>query len=255
MWSQERHRLIVERLRAQRQLSADLLAQELAVSRETVRRDLVELEQAGLLRRVHGGAVLVEAQPEPPLAHRLQQRRAEKEAIARAAAALPRPGQSCFIDAGSTTALLAAALRPIPELTVITNSLEVAQALRGRPGTALTRLVGGVLSAEMPGLCGEATMAELARYHVDLAFVSPVGLDPREGATNFMQAEAEIARLMLQRSRRPVLLADHAKLGRVSRLQICGCSGVHTLVTDSQGGEMAESFRQAGITEVLVAQG
>ncbi|EFH13404.1 DeoR/GlpR family DNA-binding transcription regulator [Teichococcus cervicalis] len=255
MWSQERHRLIVERLRAQRQLSADLLAQELAVSRETVRRDLVELEQAGLLRRVHGGAVLVEAQPEPPLAHRLQQRRAEKEAIARAAAALVRPGQSCFIDAGSTTALLAAELRQVPELTVITNSLEVAQALRGRPGRELTRLVGGVLTAEMPGLCGEATLAELGRYRADLAFVSPVGLDPQEGATNFMQAETEIARLMLQRCGHPVLLADHAKLGRVSRSRICECGLARTLVTDWRGAEMAESFRQAGIAGVVVAPG
>lgn len=254
MWSQERHRLIVERLRAQRQLSADILAQDLAVSRETVRRDLVELESAGLLRRVHGGAVLVEAQPEPPFAHRLQQRRAEKEAIARAAAQLPQPGQSCFIDAGSTTALLAVELRQIPELTVITNSLEVAQALRGRPGREVTRLVGGVLTADMPGLGGEIAMAELARYRTDFAFISPVAVDPREGATNFMLAEAQIARLMLQRSRRPVLLADHSKLGMISRTQICGCTEISTLVTDVLGQRMAEDFRQAGVGEVLIAQ-
>ena len=104
MWAQERHRRIQGLLGHHKQVSADELARQLDVSRETIRRDLVELEAAGLLRRVHGGAILPDSTgKEAPFADRLQVRRREKQAIARAAAQLVEPGQTCFVDAGSTT--------------------------------------------------------------------------------------------------------------------------------------------------------
>jgi DeoR/GlpR family transcriptional regulator of sugar metabolism len=252
MWSQERHRLIAERLRAQRRIAVDGLAQELGVSRETVRRDLLDLEQAGLLRRVHGGAVLAELKPEEPFARRQQTRRAEKEAIARAALPLLQPGETCFIDAGSTTALLAVELARLSGLMIITNSLDVAQGLRAQRADHQTVLLGGALMADIPGTCGEATMAELQRYSADVAIISPMGIDAQRGATNFLLPEAEIARLMIRQSRRCIMLADHAKLGLVSRVQICGCQDIAVLVTDVGGAEQAAGFTAIG--QVVVAE-
>lgn len=252
MWSQERHRLIAERLRAQRRIAVDGLAQELGVSRETVRRDLLELEQAGLLRRVHGGAVLAELRPEEPFARRQQIRRAEKLAIARATLPLLRPGETCFIDAGSTTALLAVELARIAGLMVITNSPDVAQTLRAQRAEHQIVLLGGVLLADIPGTSGEALMAELPRYSADVAIISPMALDPQRGATNFLLPEAEIARLMIRQSRRCLMLADHGKLGLSSRVRICDCGEIDTLVTDAGGAEQAVAF--TGIGQVVVAE-
>ncbi|SHK39336.1 transcriptional regulator, DeoR family [Roseomonas rosea] len=254
MWSQERHNLILEKLRAQRRIAVDGMAEELGVSRETVRRDLVDLEAAGFLRRVHGGAVLTEIAPEEPFARRLQLRRAEKTAIARATLPLLKAGETCFVDAGSTTALLAVELCRLSGLTVITNSLEVAQAFRAQGAAHHTILLGGRVQPDMPGTSGEALMAELSRYSADVALVSPMGLHPEEGATSFIAAEAEIARQMVGRSRRTILLADHSKLGVVSRAQVCPCARIAALVTDAAGRPHAAAFRGAGIGEVVVAE-
>jgi DeoR family fructose operon transcriptional repressor len=252
MWSHERHQLIAEKLRLQRRIAVDGLAQELGVSRETVRRDLLDLEQAGLLRRVHGGAVLAELQPEDPFPSRQQTRRAEKTAIARATLPLLRPGETCFIDAGSTTALLAVEMARIGGLMVITNSLDVAQTLRSQRTGHQTMLLGGALLPDIPGTSGEATMAELMRYSADVAIISPMGIDAQRGATNFMMQEAEIARLMIRQSRRCIMLADHSKLGLVSRIQICGSRDITTLVTDHAGGDQAALF--ANDCQVVVAE-
>jgi DeoR family fructose operon transcriptional repressor len=256
MWAQERRRLIIEKLRGQQGMAAEGLAEALGVSRETVRRDLLSLEAEGVLKRVHGGAVLAaESQPEPPLSSRLQLRRQEKEAIAHAVVNLLRPGQTCFIDAGSTTALLAVELCRLNGLTIITNSAEVAQTLQSRGATHEVMLLGGLLRPDIPGLHGESTMADIMRFNADIALLSPMALHPEEGAANYMLPEAEIARLMARRSRRVIMLADHAKLGRTGRVQICPSRDITTLVTDREGATHIESFRKAGVTEVVIAEG
>lgn len=255
MWAQERRRLIIEKLRGQQGMAAEGLAEALGVSRETVRRDLLSLEAEGVLKRVHGGAVLAnETQPEPPMSSRLQLHRPEKEAIAQAVAGLLRPGQTCFVDAGSTTALLAVELSRLNGLTIITNAPDVAQTLQSRRAAHDVILLGGMLRPDIPGLHGEGTMAEIMRFSADVALLSPMAMHPEEGATNYMVPEAEIARLMARRSRRVIMLADHAKLGRAGRVQICPCRDITTLVTNREGATHIEAFRKAGVTEVVVAE-
>lgn len=254
MFSEERRRLIVERLKGQRGTGVEALAEGLGVSRETVRRDLLALEAEGVLRRVHGGAVLTtEMQPEPPLARRMKQHRPEKEAIAQAVAAMLRPGQTLFIDAGSTTALLALALAPLSGLTILTNSPDVALALRSRQSEHEIMLLGGWLRQDIPGVHGESTMAEIMRFNADLALIAPMALHPTEGATNYMVPEAEIARLMIQRSRKTVMMAVSGKLGQISRAQICACTEIDLLVTDFDGSSQKQDFLLAGVKEVIVA--
>ncbi len=255
MFSEERRRLIVERLKGQRGMAVEALAEALGVSRETVRRDLLALEADGVLRRVHGGAVLAtELQPEPPMARRMQQHKAQKEAIVSAVAGLLRPGQTLFIDAGSTTALLALALAPLSGLTILTNAPDVALTLQSRRAAHDVLLLGGWLRPDIPGLHGESAMAEIMRFSADLALIAPMALHPQEGATNYMVPEAEIARLMIRRSRRTVMMTVSAKLGQVSRAQICPCGEIGLLVTDAAGAPQREAFLAAGVEEVLVAE-
>lgn len=255
MWSQDRHRRIQGLLGHHKQVSADELARQLNVSRETIRRDLVELEAAGLLRRVHGGAILPEQTgKEAPFADRMQVRRREKQAIARAAARLVEPGQTCFVDAGSTTALLAVELAKIPGITVITNSIDVAGTINRDGIEATALLLGGQLHSDVPGTFGELTLSEIARFQVDIALLSPVAIHAERGASNFVLHEAEVARAMIRYADEFVLLADHGKIGQVSRANICSCNHIHRLVTDSAAGRKSlAELRRAGIGEIIVA--
>ncbi|KAF1020526.1 MAG: Glycerol-3-phosphate regulon repressor [Paracidovorax wautersii] len=171
------------------QVSTERIAQDLGVSRETVRRDVLELEADGVLRRVHGGVVLAgDSGREPPLAVRQTVRAKEKRAIARAAVQLIQPGQTLLIDAGSTTALLAEELSSMSGLTIVTNGLDVARKLAGPQASRSANdviLLGGSVGADLPATYGDLTVAEIHRYRADLALLSPVGVSAQHGASSF----------------------------------------------------------------------
>ena len=141
MWAQERHQRILSMLAASRQVSANDLAEMLSVSRETVRRDLLDLEKTGQVNRVHGGAVLPEPRTEEPFRQRMTVQLRAKSEIARKAAGLIQPGQTILVDAGTTTAIFARELAKLSGVSVITNSLDVATTLQGAGKEVL--LLGG----------------------------------------------------------------------------------------------------------------
>ncbi len=258
MWSQERHTRILSLLSERQRLTTEMFAAELGVSKETVRRDLIELEQHGKLNRVHGGAIPSEqnnVSPEASYPERTRLQRSEKQAIARAAAALIESSLSCFIDAGSTTHALAQELAQAAprSLRVITNSFDVAMCLSARPEIEVHQL-GGQLSSEMPATYGEFTIAEIARFHVDLAIISPTALCAQRGAMDYVWHEASVARAMIDHARSCLLLADASKLGASSRVQICAAAAVGTLVTDARADAQAlQALREAGIGQIVVA--
>ncbi|MGE4526770.1 MAG: DeoR/GlpR family DNA-binding transcription regulator [Rhodospirillaceae bacterium] len=257
MWQEDRHQRIRALLATFGRVSAERIATELAVSRETVRRDLLDLELAGDLKRVRGGAVAAGGEPEPPIAVRAKVRVREKRAIARTAAARISAGQTLFLDAGSTTTLLAEALSGHSGLTVITNSVDIAMKLGGDEGRARgnqAMLLGGEILDGLAATCGAATVAEIHRYRADFALLSPVGFDARYGATSFDPREAEIARAMAENARAVAILADHAKIGAPSRISYCPADGVDLLVTDGGATETPSlSAIRAKVGEVLIA--
>jgi DeoR family fructose operon transcriptional repressor len=251
MWAHERQARIVALLDERQRLATETISVELGVSKETIRRDLIELELSGKLSRVHGGAIPQNAAIEPSYGEREALHRSEKQRIARAAAALIEPGMSCFIDAGSTTLALAQVLQGRGDLQVITNSVGIASALAANPGLDVV-LLGGRIARELPATYGEQTVAEIGRYQLDLAIVSPVALDARAGAMDYLWQEAAVARAMLDHARQRIVLADHSKLGRTSRMQICATSAVDVLVTD--GGlapGLAQSLAGAGLKRIV----
>ena len=245
MWAQDRHTRIVALLAERQRLSTEAISAELGVSKETIRRDLIELELSGKLSRVHGGAIPQTPLAEPSFPERVGLHRPEKVAIARAAATLFEPGMACFIDAGSTTQALAQALLAGRGLQIVTNSVNIASALAGNSALDVV-LLGGRISAELPATYGEQTLAEIGRYRLDMAIVSPVGLDARAGAMDYLGHEAAVARAMLEHARRRVVLADRSKLGRTSRVQICPTGAVDLLVTDAPRGDAALAPLEAG---------
>ena len=254
MWAHERHSRIVALLNERQRLTTEAIAAELAVSKETIRRDLIELELSGKLSRVHGGAIPQNVPIEPSYVEREELHRPEKRAIARAAATLIQPGMSCFIDAGSTTQALAQVLLARSDIQIITNSVGIASDLAGNPGLDVV-LLGGRIAQEMPATYGDQTVAEIGRYHLDLAVVSPVGIDARAGAMDYLWHEAAVARAMLEHARQRILLADRSKLGQTSRMQICAASAVDVLVTDAAASDViVRQLEAGGVKSVLHAE-
>lgn len=227
MWHQERRSRIVELLRTGARASTAKLARELGVSRETVRRDLLSMESEGLLQRVHGGAVGADTpREEAPFERRKRQRWRDKLEIGRLAVELIEPGMVVFVDAGTTTLAFAEALAGVPRIEVVTNSVGVAERLGER-----AILLGGRISTDVPATFGELTLSEIDRFMADFAFISPVSVHPDGGVMNYALNEAEIARAMLRRSERLVVLADQSKLGATSRVKVCDLADVDWVVT------------------------
>jgi DeoR family transcriptional regulator, fructose operon transcriptional repressor len=253
MWIDERHQHILDLIATVGRIDADAVATQLQVSRETIRRDLMQLEKDGRVRRVHGGAVRLELPSEKPFMTRKRVQIEAKRRIGRTAAGLIQPGQSCFIDAGTTTAAFAQSLSRVPGIMVITNSMEVAANLRAGSASFDVVLLGGRLAVEVPATHGEMTIAEINRFRVDVAVLSPVGLHATGGVTYHEFGEAEVARVMMQNAAATMLLADHTKLGRISRATVCGCDELETLVTDAPEGQL-DAYRAAGLKTLLVAR-
>lgn len=239
------------------QVSTERIIQELGISRETARRDIIQLDALGLGRRVHGGLVANESTPEPPLSVRRSAQTKEKRAIAREATRHLQAGQTLFLDAGSTTTLLARELRGMAGLTIITNSLQAALALTAaEENDTLSNqviLLGGMLGAGAQQTHGEIVVNEIYRYRADVALVSPVGIDARGGATSFHPHEAAIACAMLKQANRCILLADHSKLGVVSRTRYAQSEEIDLVITDS-GNALPEALDalQKALPQVIV---
>lgn len=216
-------------------VSTEKIIQHLGVSRETVRRDILKLEAMGALRRVHGGIVATSLEPEPPLSVRNTVREKEKQDIARAAVQQLSAGQTLFIDAGSTTALLANELLSMPGMTVITNSLNVALKLTTAEATLNHEviLLGGHMGPSLQATSGDLTVSEIQRYRADVALLSPVGVTSASGASSFAHHEAAIARAMVKNAKTRIILADNSKIGVTSRVIYATPPEIDIIITDA----------------------
>ncbi|WP_248746447.1 DeoR/GlpR family DNA-binding transcription regulator [Pseudomonas sp. MWU12-2037] len=255
MWQEERYQRIRALLATLQRVTTDRIVTELNVSRETVRRDLVALEALGELKRIHGGAIMVE--DEAPIAERAHINVKFKRDLARAAVGLLSHGQTIFIDAGTTTEILAQELAKLGGLTVITNAFNVALHLRGSaPGSLHNEVIilGGSLGDRSPATVGATTVAEIGRYRADLALLSPVGLDAQHGASNYDHRESEVARAMAEHAERVVILADYSKLGVQSRISFCPPERIDVLVTNQRASEeVAFEALKARFKDIILA--
>ncbi len=251
MYAEERQQEILRRARAQGRVEVLALADDLSVTTETIRRDLTLLERAGVVRRVHGGAIPVERLGfEPALAARDAVMTSEKERIAKAAVGELPDGGSIIIDAGTTTSRLAEAIPMDRELTVIVNAPPLAVMLAGRPNLAVI-LLGGRVRGRTLATVDDWGLRPLSQVFVDVAFIATNGLSPERGLTTPDPAEAAVKRAMIAAARRTVVLADHTKIGHDYLARFGELSDVDTLITDNGlDAELVCELEQAGLRVV-----
>jgi DeoR/GlpR family transcriptional regulator of sugar metabolism len=250
MLTEERHHRILEHLQAQGRVLAADLAAEFDVSADTVRRDLRELDEIGMLRRVHGGA-LPRAGDTDPLPVRARRAPEAKASIARRAAQIVCDGQVVMLDGGSTTLEVARALPERLSATVVTNSLPIALALADRRGVEVI-VIGGKLRARAGVTVGAAAVADLTAVRPDVVFLGVCGLHPEIGVSVEDPEEREGKRAMIAGAAEVVGLADHDKLGTALPFVVAPLSELTTLVTDATDDDVLARYRALGI-EVLEA--
>ncbi|QFR34432.1 DeoR/GlpR family DNA-binding transcription regulator [Ancylobacter sp. TS-1] len=254
-----RHEVILALVARSGEASVEVLARELGVSHETVRRDLSRLDTAGRLRRFHGGAraigvpVAVPAavtEKEWPFAQRMAQNAAGKARIAAAASALFQPDDSLFVDTGSTTVAFAEALAGRPPLVVITNAPRIAATLAGHGHKVF--LIGGAYGADAGESLGPLALEQIGKFRARHAVLT-VGAIDQTCMMDFDLQEAEVAKAMIERADRVTVLADHSKFDRRAVFEVAPLAAIHTLVTDQPPSEpMGRALTAAGVELVAV---
>ena len=247
----ERHELILSEVRRSASIRISRLALRLGVAGETIRRDLIELGDAGLLNRTYGGATISLATSEPVIAERSQTMIEERARIGRGAARLVEKGQIVMIDGGSTTYEVARNLSQLKrDLTIITNSTGVASVAGANP-TFRVLLCPGTYDSREGSVMGEDTVEFVRRYNADVAIIGASGLSA-DGPSDMISGAAAVKRAMISRSLSTVLVVTHDKFGRSSLERICGLDDIADIVTDSEPkADLRTAAEQAG-TELHV---
>jgi len=226
-----RRSAILEMLRERQSVNVTELARDFGVAKETIRRDFKELEAAGMLTRTHGGAYITEGVlNDINVSMRSVIRKEEKQQIARKCVELINTGDFIFLDESTTDWFVAQALLE-KRVTVLTNSLKVADILSASPSVRLI-LAGGNYAPRTMSFYGEQTMEDLSRYYVDRAFLSCRSVSMEYGATDSNESAAQVRRTMLRRSGSACLVADHTKLDSISYLRICSLEEISTVICD-----------------------
>jgi DeoR family fructose operon transcriptional repressor len=251
---EERRRAILDQVLSRPMVRADELASQLDVSIETVRRDLLALENEGLTRRVYGGATRPPANlAEPPFDQRIGTNMAAKQAMARLAASLVQPDSMLVLDIGTSVAEVARALPSTFHGRVITNSLLVAMQLAGRDGVELL-VAGGTVRGGDLACHGSQADAFFGGFYGGIAFLGSGAVHPQIGLTDHHVDEVKARRIVLDHADARYVLADSTKLGQVAPVKVCDLSQLTGIITDD-GADPAtvQAFRAAGVS-VLIAE-
>ncbi len=230
MTPEERRKRIVAMVRRQGRATVEELARALAASRETIRRDLSALAARGMVQKFHGGAAVPVG--EGPFRVRMTEQAEEKARIAQAAVRLVAPGETLFIDTGSTTIYFAEELARVDNLTVFTNSTEIAHIVARAGNGSQAFVLGGLYNPDNRQTVGAVVLEQIRSLHARHAFLTVGAVNATNGAMDFSLEETAIARAMLEQAETLVVLADSTKLGRSATFQVCGLERIHTLVTD-----------------------
>ena len=250
----DRQLAILAILQSERTAEVARLSATVKASKVTIRRDLLELERQGLVRTTRGGAILNQgATYEPGYIAKMGQEREEKVRIGQAAARLNTPGDTILLDAGTTTAALAQALVGLHDLTVISNSLTVANVLtRHRYGVRFI-MIGGTFRDVSQAFLGPQAEDSLRQIRVDRVFLATEAMDVRRGLQVPDDRDASVKRVMLECSQEIVVVADHTKFDLQRLYTFAPWSRVVRLVTGREASPAAaEALRQQGVDVTLV---
>jgi DeoR/GlpR family transcriptional regulator of sugar metabolism len=248
----ERQKQILSLLTKQGRLSVTEIVTQFEISEATARRDLETLASQGKAQRVHGGVIVVEqAPPELPILQREGEQADEKSSIGRAAAELIADGETVFLGSGTTVLEAAKYLRERKNLTVITNSLPVLNALAGIKDITVVSLGGQLRDSEL-SFIGHITEQALAELRVDKVIIGTRGVSLEHGLTNDYLQETLTDRAILKIGRETIIVADHSKVNRVSTAMLAPLSSMNTFVTDSKADKkFITALKKQGIQVVI----
>lgn len=254
MLARQRQEVILEEIRRTGAVQVSDLVVRLGVSDMTIRRDLDRLARDGLVEKVYGGATstLGRSTDEPGFEAKSVRQLAEKEAIAVEAASLVRPGTAIGLSAGTTTWTFARHLDDIPDLTVVTNSVRVADVLQQRGRSDRTVILTGGVRTPSDALVGPVAVQALRSLHLDLVFLGVHGFAPRAGFTTPNLHESETSRALAQAANRLVVLADHAKWATVGISTIVSLDEVDIVVTDDGLPDEARSVLSDAVRDLRI---
>jgi DeoR/GlpR family transcriptional regulator of sugar metabolism len=229
------------------------LAAALQVSEMTIRRDLEELEDQGVARRVRGGAIsTVSRSYEPPLATRATEAQAAKQQIAQAAADYITFGETAILDVGTTTLALARTLRGRGGLTIVTPSVQAGIELAGDPNIRVI-LTGGIVRPGELSLIGDLAERTFSQLNCDVLFLGVGGVHAEKGLTEYNLDDTRVKRAAIGAASRKVVLADRSKLDRVCLATIASLPEIDVLITDAEPDHhVLEAVREAGVEIVSV---
>lgn len=250
---EERRECIMKLLQKYRRITLVELSKAFDVGEVTLRRDLNELEAKGLIRRTHGGAILVDnASEEIAIKERESKNKEEKERIARFISQIVRNGETLMMDGGSTTLHIAQMLKNKNELAIITNTPVIANELVGINGNRVI-LTGGVLQAKTHALVGPVAKYALSGLHADKVILGMTAMLPEEGFFTVNHYEAEIKRTMMRCGKEVIVAIDSSKIGNITFSFVSDFSRVDKLVIDSGiSKEQIETIERQDVEVIVV---
>lgn len=235
MFAPERRNIILNKLIEQKRVTIKELSNLINVSEATLRTDLTKMEEKGLLKRTHGGAILEEQLDiDTSFSIREQKNRVEKSTIAKEALSLLSNGQCIMLDASSTALELARLLNDTNlRLTVVTSGINTALELNNHPNITVI-LLGGIVKKGSYALEGNLGLGILKQIHIDIMFTSANGFSIESGLTDFSMYEVELKKSVVKASNKIVALLDHTKLKKNSIASFASTDEVDTIITDSE---------------------
>ncbi|NYH79287.1 DeoR/GlpR family transcriptional regulator of sugar metabolism [Actinopolyspora biskrensis] len=255
MLARQRQDMILDEVRRTGAVQVSDLVQRLGVSDMTIRRDLDALASRGEVEKVYGGAtsVLDRSTDEPGFEAKSVYQPEEKKAIALRAAEMIRPGTAMGLSAGTTTWTLARHLDDVADLTVVTNSVRIADVLQQRGRTDRTVILTGGVRTPSDALVGPVAVRALQSLHLDVVFLGVHGMSTRAGFTTPNLDESETNRALARTGNRLVVLADHAKWSTVGISTIVGLDEADVLVTDDGLPDEARATLNDHVSELAIA--
>jgi DeoR/GlpR family transcriptional regulator of sugar metabolism len=253
MMAEERRMQILQIVRSAGRVRVSVLARRFSTSAVTIRNDLNELHQRGLVLRSHGGAVLPDKiLRESPVHERLKAYSDEKRRIGAMAASLIHDGETIILDSGTTSLEIARQIKKKQGLQIITNGVNIAAELLDARDAQLF-IVGGTVRGESASICGRFTEEMIEQFSADKLFLSGAGCDLDFGVSGANLEETMVNRAMLRISREIILVADSSKFSKRSMSRIASFTEIDTIISDTGlGEEIQAKLRARGCNLILV---
>lgn len=230
----DRQTEIISIIKERSSVTVKELAGMLQISKETVRRDLSRLAGAGKILKFHGGASLSKMTEEGSFQERMSENSAAKILIASKAARLIKPGETVFIDTGSTTLYFTEKISETPHLTVITNSAPIARIIDLSPSQSKAFLLGGEFNGDNQQTFGSLAVSQIRSFRAHHVVLTVTAIDLRTGIMDFCIEEAQLARAMIEQAESVTILVDSSKFGRIAAFEVCGFDLITNLVCDKE---------------------